>query len=100
MTSHTSSTGTVETVALTTALPRTHNNTARGIFTMKLSDLSPEELKTLVVAMVDDRLRELLGDPDMGLELVDSVKARLKESLLSTERLTGEDVAAKLGLRW
>jgi len=67
---------------------------------MKLSDLTPEELKALVSGMVDDRLRELLGDPDLGLELEDTVRARLKESLMSTERLTGDEVAEKLGLHW
>jgi len=50
--------------------------------------------------MVDDRLRELLGDPDLGLQLGDSLRARLKESLSSKERLSGEDVAEQLGLRW
>jgi len=67
---------------------------------MNLSDLTLEELKALVIGMVDDRLRVLLGDPDLGLELVDTVRARLKESLMSTERLTGEEVAEKLGLHW
>jgi hypothetical protein len=67
---------------------------------MKLSDLTLDELKALVTGMVDDRLRELLGDPDLGLELVESVRARLKESLMSTERLTGDEVAEKLGLHW
>jgi len=67
---------------------------------MKLSDLSPEELKALVSGMVDDRLREVLGDPDLGLELADTVRVRLKESLVSTERLTGDEVAEKLGLHW
>jgi hypothetical protein len=67
---------------------------------MKVSDLTPEELKALVSGMVDDRLRELLGDPDLGLELADTVRARLKESLMSTERLTGDEVAEKLGLHW
>ena len=67
---------------------------------MKLSEFTPEELKALVSGMVDDRLRELLGDPDLGLELADSIRARLKESLMSTERLTGDEVAEKLGLHW
>lgn len=67
---------------------------------MNLSDLTPEELKELVKSLVDDRLRELLGDPDLGLELSEAMRARLKQSLAATERLTGEDVAGKLGLRW
>lgn len=67
---------------------------------MKLSDLSLEEMRTLVAAMVDDRLRELLGDPDLGLELTEAARTRLKRSLTSTARLSGEEVAEQLGLRW
>ena len=67
---------------------------------MKISDLTPDELKELVRGIVDDRLRELLGDPDLGMELGEAAHARLKASLDSTERLTGDDVAEKLGLRW
>ena len=67
---------------------------------MKISDLTLNELKELVKGIVDDRLRELLGDPDLGMELGEAVRARLKASLASTERLTGDDVAGKLGLKW
>jgi len=67
---------------------------------MKLSDLTLEELNALVKGIVDDRLRELLGDPDLGMEMGEAIRARLKESLASSARLTGEDVAEKLGLRW
>ena len=67
---------------------------------MDLSQLSHEQLKELVRGIVDDRLRELLGDPDLGLELGDGLRARLKESLSSKERLSGEDIANQLGLRW
>lgn len=34
---------------------------------MDLSNLSPKEFKELVNGMVDHRLCELLGDPDLGL---------------------------------
>ncbi len=67
---------------------------------MNLSDLSPEELKELIKGLVDDRLRELLGDPDLGMPMGESVQVRLKQSLASTDRLTGDEVAEKLGLRW
>ena len=67
---------------------------------MKLSDLTLEELKALVKGIVDDRLRELLGDPDLGMEMGEAIRARLKQSLASSARLTGEDVAEQLGLRW
>ncbi|WP_447977102.1 hypothetical protein [Candidatus Nitrospira bockiana] len=67
---------------------------------MKISDLSLDELKELVKGLVDDRLRDLLGDPDLGLPLSETLRARLKRSLASETRVTGEEVADKLGLRW
>jgi hypothetical protein len=67
---------------------------------MDLSQLSQEQLKALVRGIVDDRLRELLGDPDLGLQLGDGLRTRLRESLSSKERLSGEDIANQLGLRW
>lgn len=67
---------------------------------MKLADLSHKEFRELINGMVDDHLRELLGDPDLGLPLDETVRARLKQSLLSSERVSGEEVADKLGLRW
>jgi hypothetical protein len=67
---------------------------------MRISDLSLDELKELVNGLVDDRLRDLLGDPDLGLPLDEALRTRLKESLASTERVSGDDVAEKLGLRW
>jgi len=67
---------------------------------MDLSQLSQGQFKELVRGIVDDRLRELLGDPDLGLQLGDGLRARLKESLASKERLSGEDIADQLGLHW
>ena len=67
---------------------------------MDLSALSPEQLKELVRGLVDDRLRELIGDPDLGLQLGKALRARLKSSLETNERLSGEEFAEKLGLRW
>jgi hypothetical protein len=67
---------------------------------MKISDLSLDELKELVTGMVDDRLRELLGDPDLGLQLGDAIRTRLRNALASTTRVTGEEIAEHLGLRW
>ena len=67
---------------------------------MDLSSLTPQQLKQLVRGLVDDRLRELIGDPDLGMELGEALRARLKASLANGERLSGEDLAEKLGLRW
>jgi hypothetical protein len=67
---------------------------------MDLSSLTPEQFKQLVQGLVDDRLRELIGDPDLGLELGEALRARLKSSLEKGSRLSGEELAEKLGLRW
>ena len=67
---------------------------------MNVSDLSKEDFTKLVTALVDDRLCELLGDPDLGLPLDETVRTRLKESLATSGRMTGDEIAEKLGLRW
>lgn len=67
---------------------------------MDLASLSPEQLKELVRGLVDDRLRELIGDPDLGLEVGEALRTRLKSSLANNERLSGEEIAEKLGLHW
>lgn len=67
---------------------------------MDLTSLTAEQIRDLVRGLVDDRLRELIGDPDLGLQLGETLRARLKSALLNSERITGEEVAEKLGLRW
>lgn len=67
---------------------------------MDVSSLSPAQLKELVRGLVDDRLRELLGDPDLGRPLDDTLRARLKASLAGAERMSGEEIADRLGLKW
>jgi hypothetical protein len=67
---------------------------------VSLQDLTTEQLKELVRGLVDDRLRELLGDPDLGLPLGEALRERLKQSLAATERISGDELAEKLGLRW
>jgi hypothetical protein len=67
---------------------------------MKLSDLSLDEPKELVKGLVDDRLRDFLGEPDLGLPHSEAIRIHLEESLASAERLSGDDGAEKLGVRW
>ena len=67
---------------------------------MDVSHLTLDQLKDLVHGLVDDRLRELLGDPDLGLQIGEGLRTRLKASLASTQRLSGEELAEQLGLRW
>ena len=71
---------------------------------MKIRDLTPEQLKVLIQEAVEEKLQEILGDPDEGLELRDEVKQRLLDSLAATER--GEkgipiaQVAEEAGIEW
>lgn len=67
---------------------------------MNLQDLTVEQLKELVKGLVDDRLRELLGDPDLGIPMGEALRERLKRSLTAGERISGDEIAEKLGLRW
>ena len=60
-----------------------------------------KRIKPIVEQIVESKLIELLGDPDSGLELKDSVRQRLKKSLHSkAEGIPAEKVAKKLGLKW
>ncbi len=42
-----------------------------------------EGLKEFVDVLVDEKLQQMLGDPDEGLELQDWVRAQLRKSLKS-----------------
>jgi len=65
---------------------------------MKVTELTTDELKKLIKEAVDEKFREILFDPDNGLELRDEVKQRLKASLASKERIPFEEVKERLGL--
>jgi len=65
---------------------------------MKVTDLTIDELKKLIREAVDEKLKEILLDPDNGLELRDEVEQRLKASLASKERIPLEEVKKRLGL--
>ncbi len=67
-----------------------------------VAEMTKEELKELVEAAVEQKLFELLGDPDEGLELQEGVRERLveqKRAVASGERgIALEDVVRDLGL--
>ena len=65
---------------------------------MKVTDLTIDELKKLIREAVDEKFKEILLDPDNGLELRDEVNQRLKASLASKERVPLEEVKKRLGL--
>ena len=65
---------------------------------MDLVQLTLDQLMELVRGLVDDELREFLGDPDLGLQLSEALRAQLKEFLTNTELIPGDEVPEKLGL--
>jgi hypothetical protein len=69
-----------------------------GGICMKVTDLTIDELKKLIREAVDEKLKEILLDPDNGLELRDEMEQRLKASLASKERIPLEEVKKRLGL--
>jgi hypothetical protein len=67
---------------------------------MKVAEMSVEELKQLIAQIVEQKLDELLGDPDYGMELRDEVKERLRKASKTERGTPAADVARKLGLVW
>ena len=65
---------------------------------MKIADLTPEELKSILREVMEEKFREFLFDPDYGLELRESIEERLIDSLASKERIPLEEVKKRLGL--
>ena len=67
-----------------------------------VAQLSKDELKAMLETTVEQKLLELLGDPDGGLEIRRSVRARLarqKKQVAAGERDEPfEDVVRRLGL--
>lgn len=69
-----------------------------------VKDLTVSEFRELIEQTVEQKLLELLGDPDEGLELREEVKARLKRTMTrerkGTSGIPAAEVAKKLGLEW
>ena len=70
----------------------------------KVADLTIDELRDLIRAVVIQTLSEMLGDPDEGLELRDDFAEELLGSLAAvetgSETTSAQQVAEKLGLTW
>ncbi|OGO01766.1 MAG: hypothetical protein A2Y59_06605 [Chloroflexi bacterium RBG_13_52_14] len=68
---------------------------------MKVKDLGIDEFKALIQEVVEEKLEELLGDPDRGLELKPEIKKQLERSLAAKAKgIPVEKVARDLGLEW
>ena len=71
---------------------------------MKVKELSVEQLIALIQEAVEEKLQEILGDPDQGMELKEDIKERLKQSLSAVERgergIPISQVVKETGLKW
>ena len=70
----------------------------------RVAELTVDELKQIIEETVEQKLTEMLGDPDEGLGLREEIEARLRHSLEAERRGTrgipAQEVAAQLGLEW
>lgn len=65
---------------------------------MKVRELTIEQLKFLIDEAVQDKLDEILGDPDEGLEVREEVIQRLKAQRKAKKpRIPMEEIAKKHG---
>ena len=69
-----------------------------------VGDLTIDEFRDLIRAVVIQTLSEMLGDPDEGLELRDDFTEEFQDSLAAMEAggktISAQKVAEKLGLTW
>ena len=69
-----------------------------------VKDLSIEELRALIAEVVEETLRDLVGDPDAGLELHPEVRERLLRTLNqpreSRRTVPASEVARQIGVDW
>lgn len=69
-----------------------------------VKDLSVDELKAMIGEVVEEKLREILTDPDAGLSLRPEIRERLLTDLSSPDN-EGQDISAaelarRRGLEW
>ena len=67
-----------------------------------VGQLSTDELREIIGSVIEEKLREILGDPDEGLDLNANIRERLLlQQRTVTEGERGDDlneVAERLGL--
>jgi hypothetical protein len=69
-----------------------------------INEITVDELREIIRDVVSQTLRELLADPDAGLELQESLRESLQSSIAEVragaQTTPAEAVAAQLGLEW
>lgn len=71
---------------------------------MKVKELTVEELKALIQDAIEEKLEEVIGDPDRELELRPEIKERLRHSLTAIKHgekgIPIDEVVRQAGLDW
>jgi hypothetical protein len=69
-----------------------------------VSEMTVDELRNLVEQVVEEKLAELVRDPDFGLELREEFKERLRRTIEAEKRgvpgIPAEEVAKEFGVPW
>jgi len=69
-----------------------------------VKDLTIDELRAVIGEVVEEKLRELLTDPDRGLDLRPEIQERLLRDLQEPqqegENIPAADLARRRGLEW
>ena len=69
-----------------------------------VKDLSIEDLKALIGEVVEEKFREILVDPDVGLVLRPEIRERLLKDLEAPQRegenIPAAELARRCGLEW
>lgn len=72
--------------------------------TNRVSDMTVDELRSLIQETVRQTLEEMMSDPDEGLALQESVEKTLRRSINAVNEggttYAAEDAAKRLGLEW
>ncbi|MBU1598956.1 hypothetical protein KKG61_02430 [bacterium] len=71
---------------------------------IKVAELTTDELKFLMRDTIEEKMAEMFIDPDEGLKLKEDVKEKLKISLDAVRQgkrgLSGSEVAKRIGVSW
>ncbi|MDP2919214.1 MAG: hypothetical protein Q8O43_03225 [Dehalococcoidia bacterium] len=65
----------------------------------RVKELTTEELRLLIQDAIEEKLQEMLGDPDAGLEVRPEIIAQLKaQKTTRKKRIPMREVAREFGL--
>lgn len=69
-----------------------------------VAEMTVDELRSLIENIIEDKLAELVRDPDHGLELREEFKQRLRRTLEAEKQgvpgIPAEEVAKEFGVPW